>query len=187
MQGNVHFMTTPGSKNFVGWKVMHPAINGNCTVRIGDSPDEKHLISMHPLDGSGDEHGSFPCGRAETKFEGKEFRFPKDMVCDQCILQVEWKTELGEQHYCGDVEVIDKVVPECFGQCQNGGICRNGFCACTSDWAGSNCQYPQNDGSGPGFLDTLLPNLKILLVYALLIGVIIGLFYATYMIMKKLD
>ena len=31
----VHYMATPGSRNFIQWKVSHPSVDGNCTVRIG--------------------------------------------------------------------------------------------------------------------------------------------------------
>lgn len=47
-------MSTPGSRNVIGWKVEHHSFNGNCTIRIGDVPDERKLKVLHPLDGSAD-------------------------------------------------------------------------------------------------------------------------------------
>jgi hypothetical protein len=38
--GVVHFTTKPGSRNFIGWKVIDPAPEGNCTVRLGMGPNE---------------------------------------------------------------------------------------------------------------------------------------------------
>ena len=137
--GFVHYHSMPGSRNLVGWKVEYPSLTGNCTVRIGDVPDESKLQVLYPLDGSANDKGSFPCGRSTTELEAKEFRFPHGISCDQCILQVEWKTEAGEQHRCADIEVLDKEMPECYGQCLNGGICQNGKCACMTGFSGANC------------------------------------------------
>ena len=50
--GFVHYHSMPGSRNIVGWKVDHHSHLGNCTVRIGDVPDEEKLQVMYPLDGS---------------------------------------------------------------------------------------------------------------------------------------
>ena len=85
-RGNVHFVTTPGARNFIGWKVIHPSIKGNCTIRIGSGPDEEEFIVLHPLDKSANKKGSFPCGREETSLEGKEVKVPSNFTCDTCIL-----------------------------------------------------------------------------------------------------
>jgi len=34
-RGNVHYMATPGSRNFIAWKIVHPSPKGNCTIRLG--------------------------------------------------------------------------------------------------------------------------------------------------------
>jgi hypothetical protein len=39
-RGGVHFVGTPNSRNFIGWKIVHPSLTGNCTVRLGTGPDE---------------------------------------------------------------------------------------------------------------------------------------------------
>ena len=30
-----HVLTTPGSRNFIQWKVINPAPSANCTLRLG--------------------------------------------------------------------------------------------------------------------------------------------------------
>jgi len=90
----VHYVTTPGSRNFVQWKVTHAAADANCTVRLGhgldqEEGDEGRFIVLRPRDGSAGPDGSFPCGR-EVGYEGKEFSFPKTFTCDSCTLQFEW-------------------------------------------------------------------------------------------------
>jgi hypothetical protein len=108
IKGPLHYMTTPGSRNFIAWKVIHPASQGNCTVRLGMGADEADYKILYPLDKSANAEGSFPCGRTETNVEGKEFRFPKNFTCDSCSVQVEWtvstinKTQV-QQHHCGDI------------------------------------------------------------------------------------
>ena len=53
----------PGSRNLIGWNVITPSHEGTCKIRIGDTPDERLLQILHPIDGSSNEDGSFPCGR----------------------------------------------------------------------------------------------------------------------------
>lgn len=135
--GRAHYETTPGSRNLVSWKVLHPSTSGNCYLRVADTPTD-HFDLLHVF-GDVNADGSFPCGRNVTPLEAKEFRLPKDLVCDNCILQLEWKTEDGSQYRCVDFESMGSEVPECFGQCLNGGICKNGKCACPTGFSGSNC------------------------------------------------
>lgn len=87
-------MATPGSRNYIQWRVVHSASNGNCTVRIGEGLDEDDFMVLKPRDGSANADGSFPCGR-ENGYEGKEFRFPKNFTCDECTLQFEWSINGG--------------------------------------------------------------------------------------------
>ena len=68
---SVHYEANPGSKNVIGWTVIERAENGNCTMKIGASPDGGDFETLIPLDGSADDNGVFPCGRDETPFEGK--------------------------------------------------------------------------------------------------------------------
>jgi hypothetical protein len=79
-------MSTPGSRNFIAWKVVHPSPTGNCTIRIGESADENDFKVLFPLDRSANKKGSFPCGREESGLEGKEVKFPANYTCDQCII-----------------------------------------------------------------------------------------------------
>lgn len=137
--GPVHYETTPGSRNLVAWRIHTPSPTGKCTIRVSDSPVESDMIIATPTDGSAAEDGSFPCGREITAFEAKEIKIPRDLVCDTCIIQLVWQTEEGDQYRCVDFESIATEVPECFGQCMNGGICRNGKCACPKGFSGTNC------------------------------------------------
>ena len=93
--GAVHFETTPGHRNLVAWRVHTPDHNGRCIIRVSDSPRERDMKIARPTDGSAADDGSFECGREETQYEAKEFKIPHDMVCDQCIMQLEWITSEG--------------------------------------------------------------------------------------------
>lgn len=96
--GVVHFATRPGSRNLVGWKVINPAPEGNCSIRLGIGPNENEFVTLYPIDGSADDDGTFPCGRVQTPFEAKEFKFPKNFTCDDCALQLEWRTNSKDQN-----------------------------------------------------------------------------------------
>lgn len=106
---------------------------------MGAEPHQSKLHTVYPIDKSADETGYFPCGRTQTGFEAKEIRFPEDLTCDQCILQVEWATERGKIETCADVFISGAQMPECFGKCLNGGICSNGLCSCPDNFEGTNC------------------------------------------------
>lgn len=82
----MHFMATPNSRNYIAWKVLHPSHTGNCTIRLGEGPDESDFKVLMPLDKSANSKGSFPCGREETGLEGKEVHFPANFTCDSCTL-----------------------------------------------------------------------------------------------------
>ena len=95
-KGNVHYIATPGSRNYIQWKVIHPSPEGNCTIRVGQGFDEDEFLILRPRDGSSFQDGSFPCGR-EIGYEGKEFRLPRNMTCESCTLQFEWTIAGGGQ------------------------------------------------------------------------------------------
>jgi hypothetical protein len=82
----VHFVSTPGARNFIAWKVVHPSPKGNCTVRLGDGPNEEDFKVLFPMDKSANKKGFFPCGRDQSGVEGKEFKFPANFSCDTCTL-----------------------------------------------------------------------------------------------------
>lgn len=185
--GAVHYETTPGSRNLVAWKIHTPAPNGRCVIRVSDSPKEKEFKDvLRPTDNSAAEDGSFECGREITNYEAKEVKIPRDFVCDSCILQLVWMTDDGDQYRCTDFESVDTEVPECFGQCLNGGICRNGRCACPEGYSGSNCQYEDEiEEGGESFMQVLFDDSVIIIVYALILALIIGLFIGAYTMYKK--
>jgi len=133
-KGQVHYLQAPDSRNFIMWKVLHASKVGNCTVRLGSGNDEDKFTVLMPRDGSADKDGSFPCGRQVTAFEGKEFRFPKNLVCDSCTLQWEWEIEEGQIHQCSDLVLLSADVDDCAGKCQNAGACVNGECKCRENY-----------------------------------------------------
>ena len=102
-RGFAHTITEPNSVNPVVWGVKHPALDGNCTVKL--APDGVQFDTLFPNDGSADETGRFPCGRKSTYEEIKSFRFPKVLTCDQCVLQWTWETYQGVFYQCADIEV----------------------------------------------------------------------------------
>lgn len=185
--GPVHYETTPGSRNLVAWKIHTPSPNGRCIIRVSDSPLEKDMQVVRPTDNSAGDDGSFPCGREATNFEAKEVKIPRELVCDTCIIQLVWMTDEGDQYRCTDFESVATEVPECFGQCLNGGICRNGKCACPEHFSGSNCQYEEEveESGGESFLQVLFDDSVIIIVYALILALIIGLFIGAYTLYKK--
>ena len=141
--GRVHFDADAGSKAYVMWRTIHPDLTGNCTIRLGDgltdAPDE--FETLFPLDGSADKtSGKFPCGRTTTSMEGKEIKFPKNMTCDSCTLQILWETKIsGSMYMCSDVELLSGELSDCSGQCMNGGVCLNGACVCRHGFEGKFC------------------------------------------------
>jgi len=140
-KGQVHYLQAPNSRNFVMWKVLHPSKVGNCTVRLGSGNDEAEFQVLRPRDGSADAEGKFPCARQATPYEGKEFRFPKNLACESCTLQWEWETENGQIHQCADLVLLSTAVEDCAGKCQNSGVCVNGECKCRDNYQGQYCQY----------------------------------------------
>lgn len=117
--GRVHFDAESGSKAFMFWRTIHPDLYGNCTIRLGDgltdAPNEFEVL--FPLDGSGNKtEGKFPCGRSTTSMEGKEVRFPKNLTCDECTLQLIWETKIsGNQYMCSDIELLNGKIADCSG------------------------------------------------------------------------
>ena len=85
-KGNVHYMATSGSRNYIQWKTLKAHKWANCTVKMSTgSENAKDFTVLRPRDNSADWDGWFPCGRT-SGFEGKEFRLPNDVVCPGCIL-----------------------------------------------------------------------------------------------------
>ena len=177
--GPVHYETTPGSRNLVAWRILTADPTGRCLIRVSDTPKEADMVVVKPTDGSAGDDGSFPCGREVTSYEAKEIKIPRDLECDSCLLQLTWMTEEGDQYRCTDFESASTEVPECFGQCLNGGICKNGKCACGVGFSGSNCQY-EEEGEEQSLMQVLLDDSVVLIVYALMLALIIIIFYFAY-------
>lgn len=66
----------------------------------------------------------------------------------------------------------------------NGGICRNGRCACPAGYSGSNCQY-EDETAAPSFMQVLLDDSVVLIVYAIMIALIVGLLIGAYILAKR--
>ena len=94
-------------------------------------------------------------------------------------------TDEGDQYRCTDFESVATEVPECFGTCLNGGICRNGKCACPDGFSGSNCQFEDDAAEEESVLEVILDDSIILIVYAIMLALIVGLFFGAYRLYKK--
>lgn len=42
---------------------MHPSTSGNCTIKVAPGGDSDNFIVLKPNDGSGNNKGTFSCGR----------------------------------------------------------------------------------------------------------------------------
>ena len=174
-----HYLAEPGSRNYFQWRVLKAVHNGNCTVRFGTGLDESDFTVLYPLDGSADKNGKFPCGR-HAGHDGKEFRLPKKDVCSSCTVQFEWELdgETSQIHQCADITLMDKTIaPECPSDCQNDGVCVNGFCKCRKGFSGTVCQHQ----------DTITYKAKWwgVLIFTI-VAVTVAFFYGGYMLRKKL-
>ena len=77
-------------------------------------------------------------------------------------------------------------MPECFGKCLNGGICSNGMCSCPEAFEGANCQFSKDgEGVSDGLATALFGDMMILLVYAFVIALIVGIFFWAYKIFQS--
>ena len=75
----------------------------------------------------------------------------------------------------------------------NGGICRNGKCACPDQFEGTNCQFEKeivlsgdDDSNQPSVMNELIDQGAILMVYVFLLLVIILLLFGAYYFYDKL-
>ena len=95
------------SKMFVAWKTVHPDELGNCTIRLGAGANMATYSVLKPLDKSDNGSGKFPCGREQTSYEGKNFKLPLNMSCDDCTLQLEFQTKAsGSMYMCSDIQIL---------------------------------------------------------------------------------
>ena len=115
--GRVHFDAEMGTKSFVSWKTLHADDAGTCILRLGESATDSEYDILYPTDGSAgrESRGEFPCGRSTASMEGKEIRFPRNVTCDACILQLEWKTSRGKIYMCSDIELMSGKIDDCSG------------------------------------------------------------------------
>ena len=185
LRGNSHLMSEVGSKHTVTWKTMHPDPQGNCTIRLGSKGEDKNMVTLYPLDGSGKKSkGKFPCGRETSSAEGKLIKFPSDVVCDACIIQLIWDTSVGaRQHMCADIELLNGQVLDCGGQCSNGGTCLNGECNCRKSFSGKFCEIVEYIPDKTNYTMYL----KYFLFFIIMILIIIALFFGAWILHKNAD
>jgi len=113
-------------------------------MSTGGDLEKDFTKTLMPRDDSANRDGSFPCGRTGG-FEGKEFRLPNDVVCNNCILSFRQEISATETiHQCADFITTVTMSSEdsmaarkaCGGACKNGGHCRNGECICRDGFEG---------------------------------------------------
>ncbi|CAI2373434.1 unnamed protein product [Moneuplotes crassus] len=164
-RGMVYYSAYPGRSNLIRWKVIHPILEGNCTIKLSNGLDQSHETAFEPLepvydfsfqneDGSLDYYsgdtgnyyrqfyhkGKFSCGRVDPEtYESITVKFP-NMTCDDCVLQLEVETKQGKIYQCADIEVINAGMRDCVGSCLNEGVCVNGKCLCRSGFVGQHCE-----------------------------------------------
>mmetsp|Transcript_43586 Transcript_43586/g.57735 ORF Transcript_43586/g.57735 Transcript_43586/m.57735 type:complete len:144 (+) Transcript_43586:692-1123(+) len=105
-RGSTHYMAQSGSRNYIQWKTLKSHQYANCTVKLSTGGEhEQDFTVLRPRDNSADYDGWFPCGRS-SGFDGKEFRFPETLVCDNCIIQFVQEISKEEKiHQCADLVV----------------------------------------------------------------------------------
>jgi hypothetical protein len=84
-KGDIHFVTANGSVSFIAWKVVHPSPTGNCTVRLGQSADDRAFSVLKPIDKVSNKDGAFACGRESAKLETVQVKVP-NIACDSCTI-----------------------------------------------------------------------------------------------------
>lgn len=65
--------------------------------------DEHNFVPLYPLDKSADNTGLFPCGLESGAVEMKTVNMPKNLKCNNCILQLSWRTSSDVYYTCSDV------------------------------------------------------------------------------------
>lgn len=89
-----------------------------CTIRLGEDPKDDWFDILYPLDGTGTKasKGAFPCGKKTNAGNGKEFKLPRNITCDSCILQMEFNSKAGgKQYMCSDIEILYGQIEDCSG------------------------------------------------------------------------
>ncbi len=104
--------------------------------------------------------------------EGKEVKFPKNVTCDACFIQLIWATKnTGKQFHCADIEILGGDIEDCSGQCMNGGMCVNGGGPCRKGFTGNFCQIkeivPDNTNYSQYLKNFLFFLLMVLIIIAL--------------------
>lgn len=90
----------PGSKIHFRWEIENPVRDGLCAIKISDNSKAVDSIFkvVTPIDTAViKETGYFPCGQKDGVAEGVDIMIPFDSLCDDCTLQLNYKTnDFGE-------------------------------------------------------------------------------------------
>ena len=133
-----------------------PDESGMCILKLAHSIDTTDdNIVLYPLNVNYFNDGSFICGEKKG-LEDILFQIPEDYDCNKCIVMLNWRGYNKNM--------------TCDGTCQNNGICYNGECVCKTGFYGDYCE---EKGTPNGWNALLWP---------LLIALIIGGIYGTYML-----
>jgi hypothetical protein len=85
-KGPTHLMAQLGSVERFHWHTVKGHPMANCTIAISPgSANEADFRVLRPRDGSSNLDGEFACGR-KSGYEWKDFKLPKDLVCESCTL-----------------------------------------------------------------------------------------------------
>jgi hypothetical protein len=114
--------------------------------------------------------------------EGKEVRFPKNVTCDACFIQLIWATKnTGKQFHCADIEILGGDIEDCSGQCMNGGMCVNGGCQCRKGYTGNFCQIKEFVPDNTNYAKYL----KYFLFFIVMVLIIIALLFGAWLLFKN--
>lgn len=141
---------------------------------------------LRPRDNSANSQGKFPCGNIANVYETKEIVFPADLSCELCTLQLTWESPQFTHYSCADVTLMSDQVKLCMGKCKNSGTCVNGRCVCQDTYFGTFCE---SKGMNLSFIHIEKHHITIgymWIVYLILIMLIAGLLYSSYIIHKRI-
>ena len=180
--GRVHFDAEAGSKIFVAFKTVHPDSKSNCTVSLGQGNQQQNYEALIPLDGSANSHGKFPCGREQSNYDGKTFKLPRNLTCDDCTIQMKFETKAsGKHHMCSDIQILGGSVEDCSGQCVNGAVCMNGACHCRPGYQGNFCEIVEYTPVKTNYTEYL----KFFLFFIIMILIIVILLFVAYKLFQN--
>ena len=136
------------------------------------------------MDGSGNRNGKFACGREQNNYDGKTFKLPNNLTCDECSVQMKFETKsAGRQHMCADIQILSGSIEDCSGQCVNGAVCMNGQCNCRPGYSGTFCEVVEYTPVKTNYTEYL----KFFLFFIIMILIIVILLVCAWQMFKRAD